>query len=331
MIDQSSTTLNTLEIHCQATINQHSSFKLITMHESGDIAATKGPLISIIIPTFNAASTIAQCLDSIRRQTFKDFEVLIMDGMSSDETRKLADLVSVDDSNIHFFCEKDDGTYDAMRKGVASAKGRWLYFLGADDELHDENVLYVISETLRSHPADMVYGDVVLFGDTLFGTDGSRYGGRFDTAKIIKHCICHQAIFYRRSAFEKIGGYDLRYTVCADWDLNLRCFAFLSPHYVDMVIAKFSSGGQSSQIKDEFYRFDRVLNAQRYFNISFFSKYFIGDFTIFRKVAARFLRRGNLAKAFFFMLVAIYQGRKKLLNYALRRLHLGRRSAHAKS
>lgn len=298
------------------------------MHELGDIAATEGPLITIIIPTFNAASTITRCLDSIRCQTFKDFEVLIMDGMSSDETRELASLGSVNESNIHFFSEKDDGTYDAMRKGIAFAKGRWLYFLGADDELYDENVLYVISKTLLSHPAHMVYGDVILFGDTLFGTDGSRYGGRFDTAKIIKHCICHQAIFYSRSVFEKTGGYDLRYKVCADWDLNLRCFAFLSIHYVDMVIAKFSTGGQSSQIKDEFYRFDRVLNAQRYFNISFFSKYFIGDFTIFRKVAARFLRRGNLAKASFFMLVAIYQGRKKILGYALRRLHLGKRSTH---
>ena len=94
--------------------------------------------LSIIIPTYNSASVLAKALDSIVKQNFTDWEVLVMDGVSTDNTIKVAQ--SYNDSRIHIFSEPDKGIYDAMNKGIEKAQGEWLYFLGSDDWLLNGNV-----------------------------------------------------------------------------------------------------------------------------------------------------------------------------------------------
>ena len=273
------------------------------------------PQFSIIIPAFNAADKIAACMRSIERQSFGDYEILIMDGQSSDETSAVVKGFQGKYPNIHFFSAPDKGIYDAMNKGIALAKGSWLLFLGADDELADDGVLDELAKILDGKNFDLVYGDVLLDGDCLFGKNGSSYGGSYDKARLIKANICHQSIFYKRQVFEALGFYDLEYSVCADWDFNQRCFAVLETLYVPRIIAKFSAGGLSSTIKDKFYEYDRVLNAKRYFKLSYFSDWFKDDFTIFRNVSRNARKNGNYLRSLFFIVIAVYQGRAKLIKY----------------
>ena len=87
--------------------------------------------LSIIIPTFNSANTLRRALDSIIGQTLNDLEVLIMDGVSTDQTLDIAKTYN--DNRIRIFSEPDNGVYDAMNKGIDKASGEWLYFLGSDD------------------------------------------------------------------------------------------------------------------------------------------------------------------------------------------------------
>ena len=115
------------------------------------------PFFSIIIPTFNSACHIKSCLNSIVCQNYLDWEVLIMDGVSKDDTVKIAESYS--DSRIHVYSEPDKGIYDAMNKGIKKAQGEWLYFLGSDDWLVDNEVLANVSNQL-SHDLDVFYGDV---------------------------------------------------------------------------------------------------------------------------------------------------------------------------
>jgi glycosyltransferase involved in cell wall biosynthesis len=211
---------------------------------------------SIIIPTFNAARSIDLALSSITQQRFSDFEVLVMDGESTDETLKIVDEHASRFSQIKIYSEKDKGIYDAMNKGVLKSQGEWLFFLGSDDSLIDEYVLQQVAEFLDTNELDVVYGNVH------HGKLNAIYDGAFDEKKISFRNICHQSIFYRRAVFDNVGLFDISFKVLADWDHNFRWF--FSDHiknaHLDMTIARYADGGYSTVVRDE--RFN-ALNSWR--------------------------------------------------------------------
>ena len=218
------------------------------------------PMLSIVIPTFNSSVTIGRCLASIGNQAFSDFEVVIQDGCSTDDTVDLVCAFQRANDRIEVRTErvKDCGAYDAMNRAVCRARGTWLYFLGSDDELHDENVLGIAMSREHTENNDVLYGDVRIVGDCWVPHD-SIYDGSFDLVKLLRSNICHQAIFYRADLVRRVGGYNLDYAVYADWDLNLRCWALTKFTYINLVVAKFHAGGISSQ-SDK--RFPREIGAQ---------------------------------------------------------------------
>lgn len=200
------------------------------------------PTLSIIIPTYNSASVLPKALDSIVCQTFNDWEVLIMDGSSTDDTIKVAQ--SFNDSRIRIYSEPDNGIYDAMNKGIKNAQGKWLYFLGSDDWLLDKDVLSILF-SMSINQYDVVYGDVEA------SQLDSMHKGEWSMSSI-EFNRCHQAIFYRKNVFKKLGMYNLNYPVFADFDLNLKWFFSkkIKHQYVPITVAHYSEGGYSSHQKD---------------------------------------------------------------------------------
>jgi len=206
------------------------------------------PLFSIVIPTYNSEAVIGRAIDSVLTQTFTSFEILIVDGVSSDNT---LDIVrKYQDTRLRVICEKDKGVYDAMNKGLAKATGEWLYFLGSDDYLWDNEVLAKIQELLQKHDVDFIYGNV-------FSPDyGENYDGEFDTMKLLKQNICHQAIFCKRSVFDKVGIFNIDYTAHADYDFSLKCFfnKSIRKMYVPLKIAYFAPGGVSIKMRNDLFK-----------------------------------------------------------------------------
>src|ERR1700761_7508109 len=99
-------------------------------------------LFSIIVPTYNSGATLRRCLESLAVQTFTDFEVLVMDGVSTDDTLRITEEMSSEfQGRLRLTSEPDKGVYDAMNKGILGARGKWLLFLGSDDRLNDDLVL----------------------------------------------------------------------------------------------------------------------------------------------------------------------------------------------
>ena len=94
-------------------------------------------ILTVIIPTYNSASHIAQCLSLIQQQLGENqlYEVVIVDGKSTDETLTIVESFTQKIPQLRWISEKDKGIYDAMNKGIALAHGKFLYFLGADDEI----------------------------------------------------------------------------------------------------------------------------------------------------------------------------------------------------
>src|SRR5687767_5868627 len=99
------------------------------------------PLISIIIPTYNSGQVIDSALASVASQSLSNYEVIVVDGLSTDETLQIAQKYLDQGLKIIVVSEKDSGIYDAMNKGLKIATGRWIYFLGSDDTLFSQQTL----------------------------------------------------------------------------------------------------------------------------------------------------------------------------------------------
>lgn len=212
------------------------------------------PIISIIIPSFNASATIATALDSIQSQTFRGFEVVLVDSLSSDNTieiaRQYSELLS-----INIISEKDEGIYDAMNKGIKMAKGEWVYFMGSDDKLYDENVLSSMAKHFGKNK-DIVYGNSVWVPENM------EEKGICDHLRILTYSINHQRIFYRKALFEKYGSFNITYEVAADHERNIRffCAPEINKKYVDRTIAYYFSGGYSAnKIDEEFWNDWKII------------------------------------------------------------------------
>lgn len=234
----------------------------------------KNSLISLIIPIRNASAVLPQCLESILSQSYKNFEIIIQDGESSDETAVVAANYFQQDERIKFVSEKDHGVYDAMNKALFRATGEWILFLGADDCLFDDFVLEkLMKENLKL--VDVVYGNVEIIGKVQWASNHKKFDGEFDLDKLLKRNICHQAIIYRRSILiSSLPVFNMNYFISADWDLNLKLWSNKPFKYVDMLISKFSAGGISSGVReDHLFKRDFRANIFRYFGLNTYLKY----------------------------------------------------------
>ena len=172
-------------------------------------------LFSIITVTYNAASVLRPTLESVKEQTFHDYEYLVIDGASSDNTLALVEAAGIGNSVV--YSEPDKGLYDAMNKAIDRAKGQYLIFLNAGDAFANAHTLELIAETAHDG-ADVIYGQTQLVDN-----DRKVVGMRHLTApksldwKSFKDgmLVCHQAFVARR---ELCPHYDLNYRFSADYD-----------------------------------------------------------------------------------------------------------------
>ena len=211
--------------------------------------------LSVIIPTYNSAKLLGRALDSIVCQSFPDWEVVVMDGASEDDTVAIAQ--SYHESRIRVYSEPDKGIYDAMNKGIECSFGEWLLFLGSDDYFCGNKVFGEVRQYL-SDEYDVVYGDVE-------SNLSDEYKGEW-RLECIDANRCQQAIFYNRRFFGDALRFNLKYPVLADFDINLRWFLNkkYKHRFIPVVISHFSDGGYSSNHEDNAFYEDFGLNKLRY-------------------------------------------------------------------
>ena len=214
----------------------------------------KHPLVSIIVVTKNSATTLRKTLESIKAQTYKNVEVIAIDGASTDNTvaifKKYKDILG------YLVSEPDKGVYDAMNKGVKAAKGDIIYFLNSNDSFYNKDVLQkVIDEFIRTK-ALIVYGDIYfqapkdknIVCKDYEGNRVFRYNHIIDVNSMINYGICHQVVFYSKQIFDNVGLYDLNFPIYADHDFNIRAWKYANKRtsYISEVIANFELGGLST-------------------------------------------------------------------------------------
>jgi len=218
------------------------------------------PLISIIIPSFNKGDKIESLLLSIKEQEYTNFQIIIIDGGSTDQTetviKKFGPLI------YYRVSEKDNGIFDAMNKGIAKAKGDWLFFIGCDDKLHDRQVLSSIFGNKELGSEKIIYGKI--YNNHLKQTAGEEIK---DKADLLTSNLWHQAIFYHKDVFERTGMYETKYKIAGDSVFNktLYCNYDLKWKFVDRVITDFDGSGISSFAQDKVYHADEKKLFSKWF------------------------------------------------------------------
>lgn len=222
------------------------------------------PLITIIVAVFNGAKTLQQCIDSVSQQGYKNIELIIIDGGSTDGT---VDVLKKNQEKISYWVsEPDSGIYNAWNKGLIQVKGEWICFLGADDFLWDAHVIERISIQLEKIPLSIrvAYGKIMLLNYDaeplyLVGDPWEKVQERFKQVM----CIPHQGVMHRQSLFDCHGKFDESFRIAGDYELLMRelktgnaCFL------INVVIAGMRQGGISSNPNESIVLLNELRRTQ---------------------------------------------------------------------
>jgi putative colanic acid biosynthesis glycosyltransferase len=215
--------------------------------------------ISIVTVVYNDYLGLTKTLESISNQSCNDYELLIIDGGSSDKTlsviKKYEAIISYQVS------EKDNGIYDAMNKGLDQCNGKWVIFLNAGDEFNSPDTLFLALQEMKDSSTTYFGRAKIISGNK----DSWLYPSGDISIAHIKNWLIdklpnHQAIFFPKS-FYRHNRYNLNFNISSDSDFKLRA---LKDQYsfLDMTICKFYLGGLSSSytLKNAFQQFRERLS-----------------------------------------------------------------------
>jgi len=205
--------------------------------------------VSVVTAVFNGEKTIAQAIDSVLSQNYLAVESVVVDGASLDATLSILEPYRPRLGTL--ISEPDEGIYDALNKGIQHATGDVIGFLHADDLFEDVGVLRKIAAAFDDPNIDAVYGDLVYVRQDNVGRI-IRYwkSGQYDQAALSRGWMPPHPTFYvRRTVYERLGGFDPRYQIAADYDTVLRFLAVgkIRAIYVPEVLVRMRAGGVSNR------------------------------------------------------------------------------------
>ena len=196
------------------------------------------PTLSIITINLNNHDGLKRTIDSVVCQTFTDYEWIVIDGGSTDGSRKLIEQYA--DHFAYWCSEPDKGIYNAMNKGIAHAHGEWLQFLNSGDWLYEKTTLEKVFS--KEYDADVLYGNGIMSDSN----DLVIYPSKLSLSYVTKHNINHQASFYKAHLF-KDNYYNEDYHVISDY-LTILGFIVTGKvfEYINQLIVYIEAGGISS-------------------------------------------------------------------------------------
>lgn len=208
-------------------------------------------MISIITATYNSAETINDTIKSVLCQTNKDFEYIIVDGGSTDETIDIVKSYESEFSGrLKWVSEKDKGIYDAMNKGIKMASGDIIGILNSDDYYTSDDILQTIADAFKCQNVDAIYGDIHFIKDGVPDKCVRYYSSRLFSPFWLRFGFmpAHPSFYCKREVFEKSGLYRLDYKIGSDYEMMVRLFRKhkISSRYVPKDFVTMRTGGASN-------------------------------------------------------------------------------------
>lgn len=240
------------------------------------------PIVTIITICFNSENEIEKTLKSINLQTYKNYEYIIVDGASRDNTLKLINAYSL---HTKLISERDDGIYDAMNKGIKYANGKYIIFLNSGDNFHSSRTLEDCCSYLKLSSSKLIYGKTIV-----------SYNGFTKLTRPNKiHTIwkgmpfSHQSVFIL-TEFQKMNLYSQEYKICSDFNFLFNSFMDNATFQeINVIISEISSNGLSDtkRIQSLLERWEIVGLKTKNIKIYFYYGYLLARETItaqFKKI-----------------------------------------------
>jgi glycosyltransferase involved in cell wall biosynthesis len=225
------------------------------------------PMFSIITCSYNSEKFIEKNLKSVTNQSLQNFEHIIIDGFSQDNTYEIASKYAKNYNHILIYQAKPKGIANAMNEGIKLARGEWLLFLNSDDYLNNNKVLENVDNFIKNNRANWYYGQAKYVGD--FDRKQNIYPRRwyhrhfFYPLLFWINFINHQAIFLKKDLFEKYGLYREDLVGGMDYEYWLRIGAKNKPKFIPFIISDFRVGGFSTDPKNKIINKKETLKIRR--------------------------------------------------------------------
>lgn len=257
---------------------------------------------SIIIVCLNPGDKLKGTLESVEKQTFRDFEVIVKDGLSKDGSLEAADRLSEKwtsekaGRSLKIIREKDSGIYDAMNQGARQAGGRYVYYLNCGDRFYSESVLQEMADFISDTVSEADGRPGIFYGNIYERLTGQRIASNphMDAFGCYRNVPCHQACFYSGELLKE-HPFETGYKVRADYEQFLWCFlrkgskGEVTFAYRDILIADYEGGG-FSETKE-----NRRISAREH-----------------REITGEYMTRGELLKFRVIMALSLSGIRTKL-------------------
>ena len=203
------------------------------------------PLVSIITAVFNGEKYLEQTIKSVLNQTYARIQYIIIDGGSTDGTPDI--IQKYDDRISCWLSEPDNGVYDAWNKGLDSAKGQWIAFVGSDDILYDTAVELYMQHIFQTGIAEIEYvsskAEIVEDDLAVLRTIGQPW--KWEKFQRY-HNIVHVGSLHNRRLFAKYGRFNNQYKIAGDYEFLLRAGKHLKAAFMDRVTVKMRCNGISN-------------------------------------------------------------------------------------
>jgi len=218
------------------------------------------PKVSVIVPTYNRANRLEGTLRSIVSQTYQDFELIVVDDGSTDNTSKVIESFP---SAQYLPMKKNSGVSKARNIGLACAKGEFICFLDSDD-LWKEKKLEIQIHWMESNTDNQV-----CYTDEIWVRNGVRVNQmnkhRKYTGDIFRHCLAlcivsPSSVMIRAKLFSEIGNFDESLPACEDYDLWLRIAVKYAFHFIEEPLI-IKQGGHEDQLSRKYWGMDRFRVA----------------------------------------------------------------------
>src|SRR5688572_8987151 len=184
--------------------------------------------VSVIIPTFNRASLIGQTLQSVADQTFADFECIVVDDGSTDDTRRVVEEFAARDGRFRYFWQENASAAAARQRGLTMAAGRYVAFLDSDDRWPPDKLRRQVAMLDADAGAVVAYGEGLMFhgedptvGRIYQGERPRPSGDVFDVLVTWPFILSPGSALIRTQALGEVGGLDLTLPSAEDWDMWL--------------------------------------------------------------------------------------------------------------
>ena len=174
--------------------------------------------LSIITINYNHKKGLQKTIDSVLRQSYKDFEWIIIDGGSTDGSKELIKQIS--ENTTYWVSEADNGIYHAMNKGIKKSTGDYLLFLNSGDYLYNDNVIKTFLST--KYKCDILIGQLVKERNNKFIIENGYINNNITFADILLYPVPHQATFINRKLFDKFGLYNEDHRIVSDWEFFIK-------------------------------------------------------------------------------------------------------------